>query len=175
MWKYGDRIITSGKAWTDSNGVQHPSNWHFWTKEEKDKYGITEIIPETAPDSRLYNWTVDTDGKIQNKKAKELEDSGSGESKVLGLKSQLVDSVKEQQHSLLVKTDWYFIRKTDKGTAVPSNIQTWRDAIRTKATEMENAIKSASDIDAVASLFVVRDDEGKIASGVLYDWPNLGD
>ena len=40
---------------------------------------------------------------------------------------------------------------------------------------MENAIKSASDIDAIASLFVVRDEEGKIVSGILYDWPNLGD
>ena len=40
---------------------------------------------------------------------------------------------------------------------------------------MENAIKSASDIDAVASLFVVKDEDDKVISGVLYDWPDLGD
>ena len=175
MWKYHNKEIQPGKAWTDVHGVRHPSNWHFWTKEEKDKHSITEVIPEDTPDSRLYCWTVDSDGKIQNKKARELEDSGSGESKVLGLRSQLVNSVKKQQHSLLDDTDWYYIRKADKGTEVPSNIQTWRNAIRTKATEMENAIKSASDIDAIASLFVVRDEEGKIVSGILYDWPKLGD
>ena len=174
-WKYHNTQIQPGKAWVDVNGVQHPSNWHLWTQEEKDKHSITEVIPEPSPDSRLYSWTVDTDGKVQNKKARELNDSGSGETLQLGLKSRLINEVKKQQHQLLLQTDWYYIRKADTETAVPSNVQTWRDTIRIKATEMENAIKSASDIDAVASLFVVKDEDDKVISGVLYDWPDLGD
>ena len=173
MWKYGDRSIVPGKSWVDSTGVRHPSNWHIWSDEEKTRLGIKEIIPEVKPDSRLYSCTVDSDGKIQNKKARELDDSGSGESKVLGLKSKLIKSVKDQQGSLLSDTDWYIIRKADKGTAIPSNIQTWRDAIRTKATEMETAISDCSSVDDIAKLWLKVDEDGK-KSGILYDWPSLG-
>ena len=173
MWKYHNVEITPGKGFVDTNGVRHPSNWHIWSDEEKTRLGIKEVTPEKLPDSRLYQFTVDGDGKIQNKKARELDDSGSGESKVLGLKSKLIKSVKDQQGSLLSDTDWYIIRKADKGTAIPSNIQTWRDAIRTKATEMETAISDCSSVDDIAKLWLKVDEDGK-KSGILYDWPSLG-
>ena len=90
-----------------------------------------------------------------------------------GVRSQLKAEVNSQQGSLLAQTDWAVVRKADKGTAIPSNIQTWRDAIRTKATAMESAIDGAANTDAVAALFVTFDSEGN-KSGILYDWPELG-
>ena len=45
----------------------------------------------------------------------------------------------------------------DGGTAVPSNISTYRTAVRTKANEHHAAIDGASDIDALLAL--------------TYDWP----
>ena len=80
--------------------------------------------------------------------------------------------VKRQQKSLLGQTDWSIIRKTDTGASVPSSIQAWRDAIREKATAMENAIDGAADTDAMAALFVTWDRSGN-KSGILYDWPEL--
>ena len=162
MWKYEDRTIRPGKAWTDDKGTQHPGNWNIWSKAEKDAKNIKEIIEDRPPDSRLYFWSMDSNGKITST-AKALD----------SVKSALKDTVKEQQGSLLSQTDWVIVRKADKETAIPSNIQTWRDAIRAKATEMENAIDNATDTDAVAALFVVLDKNGK-KSGVLYDWPELG-
>lgn len=88
------------------------------------------------------------------------------------MKSSLKEEVKRQQGSLLSQTDWVIIRKMDTGASVPSNIQTWRDTIRTKATEMETAIDNAADTDAVAALFVVWDSDGN-KTGILYDWPEL--
>ena len=173
MWKYDGRTIRPGNPWTDSNGTQHPGNWNIWSKAEKDALGITEVIEDRPPDSRLYSWSMDSNGKITST-AKALDDSGSGESLVPGLKSTLKNVVKDGQESLLNQTDWAVIRKADKETAIPSNIQTWRDAIRAKATEMENAIDGASDTDAVAALFVSADKDGK-QSGILYDWPELGE
>jgi hypothetical protein len=173
VWKYGDRVIKLGTPWTDSEGTQHPGNWHLWSKAEKDARNITEIIEESPPDSRLYFWSRDGNGKITST-PKPLDDSGSGIDKVLGLKSTLKNKVKDQQGSLLSQTDWAIIRKADKKTAIPSNIQTWRDAIRARATEMENAIDSASDTDAIAALFLTFDNDGK-KSGMLYDWPELGE
>ena len=91
-----------------------------------------------------------------------------------GVRSDLKAEVKSQQGSLLAQTDWAVVRKADKGTAIPSNIQTYRDAIRTKATAMESAIDGAANTDAVAALFVTYDKDGN-KSGILYDWPELGD
>ena len=56
------------------------------------------------------------------------------------LKYNLKQEVKTQQGSLLSQTDWVVVRKADNDTAIPSNIATWRAAIRTKATEMETAM-----------------------------------
>ena len=95
-----------------------------------------------------------------------------------GVKWNLKQEVKSQQGSLLGQTDWVVIRKADNDTAIPSNIQTWRDAIRTKATEMETAIDNAADTDAVAALFITytTNEDGSVTkSGILYDWPKLGD
>ena len=169
MFKHHNITITPGKAWTSSDGTQHPANWHLWGSEDRKKWAVTEITEDRKPDSRLYTWVMDSDGKITST-AKALDDSGD----VLGVKSILKNVIKDQQGSLLSQSDWAIIRKADKGTAIPSNIQTWRDAIRAKATEMENAINSASDTDAVAALFVTADGEGK-KSGILYDWPELGE
>jgi len=167
MWKYHNITINPGQAWTDVNGVRHPKNWHIWSDAEKAKYNITEVVEDSPPDSRLYNWNMDSNGKITST-AKSLNDNGD----ILGVKSTLKNEVKSQQGSLLSQTDWAYIRHYDSGTEVPANIETWRNAIRAKATEMENAIDSASDTDAIASLFIVWDKDGK-KSGILYDWPEL--
>lgn len=191
MWKYNGRTIRTGKAWTDDNGVQHPANWHVWSATEKAAAGLTEVTPETPPDSRLYTWGYQADGVTISKTAKNLNDvnevDGDGDpildddgNQVVtrGVKWNLKQEVKTQQGSLLAQTDWAVVRKADKGTAIPSNIQTYRDAIRTKATEMETAIDNAADTDAVADLFLTytTNEDGSVTkSGILYDWPELGD
>ena len=190
MWKYNGRTIRVGKAWVDDNGIQHPPNWHIWSPSDKAAAGLTEIVEETPPDSRLYTWSMGSDGKI-SKTAKTLADTdavdGAGNkindddgNQVInrGVKYNLKQEVKNQQGALLAQTDWVVVRKADKGTAIPSNIQTWRDAIRSKATDMETAIDNAADTDAVAALFVkyTTNEDGSVTkSGILYDWPELGD
>ena len=188
MWKYGSKTIREHKSWVDDNGITHPRNWHIWSADEKAAAGLTEVTPETPPDSRLYNWSMDSDGKITST-AKELGDidvvDENGDPVLddddvqvvqLGVKSNLIAEVKQQQGSLLAQTDWAVVRKSEKTTAIPSNISTWRDAIRAKATAMESAIDGAADTAAVAALFLTytSEDDGSITkSGILYDWPEL--
>jgi len=167
------QTLRAGRAWRNENGIQHPPNWNIWSAEEKTAAGITEIVQESPPDSRLYRWSHNSDGTI-NKTAKDLADSGSGDTLVLGVKSNLKLEVDSQQGSFLNQTDWYIIRKADKGTAIPANIQTWRDAIRTKGDAMVSAIDGAANTNAVEALFVVYEADGEtVKSGVLYDWPVL--
>jgi hypothetical protein len=150
----------------------HPSNWQIWSSTEKDRYDLKEVADPVYPDERLYFSVTDNQGNITST-AKAIDDSGSGDNLVLGLKSTFKNEVKKQQGSLLSQTDWYIVRKVDKSTAIPSNIQTWRDAIRTKATEMENALDACSSVDDIAKLWLEVDIDGK-KSGILYDWPELG-
>ena len=69
-----------------------------------------------------------------------------------GLKYNAIQKVKAKQAGYLAETDWYIIRKADAGTAIPSNIQTWRNAIRSDATAIETAITNATDMDAFIAL-----------------------
>ena len=164
MFKYKNKVITPGKGWSDDEGYQHPGNWNIWSSSEKTAKGIIEITEDIPPDSRLYDWVgPDSNGKITST-AKDLAI----------VKTNLKKEVAFQQGSLLSQTDWAYIRHYDTGTDVPANIETWRNAIRARATEMENAIDSASDTDAVAALFIVWEGN-KIKSGMLYDWPELGE
>jgi len=164
MWQYNGQTIREGRTWLsdDGNGniLQQSPQWHLWSLDEKKAAGLVEIIPEATPDDRFYTWTQNPDGTV-NKTARPIDDVK------LSFKSQ----VKLQQGSFLTQTDWVIIRKADAGTAVPSDIQTWRDAIRAKATEMEEAIDNAADADALVALFLVWDSDGN-KTGVLYDWPS---
>ena len=189
IFKVGDQTIRPGRAWRDSDGTLQPKNWNIWSEDEKKAAGISEIVLQPFPDKRLYNSSHNADGSVAStaraltdvnavdEDGKAVLDSDGNQVVYLGVKSNLKNEVKSQQASYLAQTDWAIVRKADKGTAIPSNIQTWRDAIRTKATEMETAIDNAANTDAVEALFLKwsTDSDGKqTKSGILYDWPKLG-
>ena len=69
-----------------------------------------------------------------------------------GLKYNAIQKVKDQQSGYLSRTDWYIIRKADAGTAIPTAIQTFRNAIRADATRIENAITAATTMDEFIAL-----------------------
>ena len=193
IYKVGDQSIRPGRAWKDADGTLQPKNWQVWSADEKKAAGISEVVMQPFPDQRLYRSSHNDDGTVAStaksltdvnevdKDGKAVLDSDGNQLVTPGVKSSLKSEVKTQQASLLAQTDWAIVRKADKGTAVPSNIQTWRDAIRTKATEMETAIDNAADTAAVDALFLrwtatnPADRDGKTTkSGILYDWPELG-
>ena len=71
---------------------------------------------------------------------------------IRGLKYNAIQKVKQQQSGYLSRTDWYIIRKADAGTAIPTAIQTFRNAIRADATRIENAITAATTMDEFIAL-----------------------
>ena len=188
IYKCNGKTIRPGQQFTDADGATHPGSWYTYSAEQKTAIGITEIVQQPHPDSRLYNWGYNDDGTVTST-AKALDDvdevDENGDAVMEdgvqvvtpGVKSNLIAEVRSQQGSLLSQTDWALVRFVDTAVAVPANIQTWRDAIRAKATEMETAIAGAADTDAVAALFLtytVEDDGTTIKTGILYDWPELG-
>ena len=177
VYKVNGQTIRPGRAWRDADGTLQPKNWQIWSEDEKKAAGISEIVMQPLPDVRLYDSSHNSDGSVAST-AKNLNDTDSGDGVIVfGVKTNLKNEVKYQQAALLSQTDWVIVRKADAGTAIPTNIQTWRDAIRAKATEMETAIDNAADTDAIEALFLkwTRDSDDKLTkSGILYEWPELG-
>ena len=63
-------------------------------------------------------------------------DHVEGTVKSRGLKSEKKTEINGTANGLLQETDWMVIREADGGTAMPSNIKTYRAAVRTKANQV---------------------------------------
>ena len=104
------------------------------------------------------------------------EDNGLGtkdDVKQKGLKSVLIQQIKDQAKSILDETDWYITRKAEKSTAIPSSITTHRDAVRTKQASMITAITNASDTPALETLYTYTKQEDGSITRPLGELPTL--
>ena len=142
VWIYNNKEIRAGKSWTDKNGIQHPANWHIWSKEEKDAMGISSVEPESPPDSNYYTWSMGGDYKI-SKSANPLAD----------VKVQKIEEAKSIANTTLSPSDWYVTRKTETDTAIPSGITALRTAIRVNYAALKSAINATGDVDSVSALY----------------------
>jgi hypothetical protein len=70
-----------------------------------------------------------------------------------GLKSIHVARIKSQAAGLLQSTDWYIIRNAESGAVVPTNISTYRTAVRIKSNDMEALINAVSSVEQLADLY----------------------
>jgi len=187
MWAYVtsgtvQQIYTAPKSITIGD-TQYPSNiFEHWSTSELQSIGLYPVTIDNAnlKNNEYYHntnitYTVDgltVKGAYGTATALPLadvlytqadEDAGLGtkdEVKQRGLKGIHTAKVNGKAASLLEPTDWYSLRAADGGTAVPSNIATYRTAIRTKANTHTTAINGVSDVDALEAL--------------VYDWPTLG-
>ena len=160
------------------NNVRYSSQiFTIWTDEQRKELGIVPIVISGSHlDTKYYTEHNHTDAVAEDGnsvirtigvKAKdraledvnEVDEDGEPYLDVdgiqvitRGLKHNAIQKVKQQQSGFLTQTDWYIIRKADNGTTIPSDIQTWRDAIRTDATRIENAITAVLTMDQFIAL-----------------------
>ena len=174
--------------------------FELWSKSELAAIGIYEIEFDDS-DKKDEQWYTNTNqsfafagGKITasygSATAKAHADTlfsaqdetdglgTEGEVKSRGLKYNLIQNVKKQANNLLLETDWYVTRKSEKSTAIPSNITTWRNGIRSKQAAMETSITNANDTPALETLYtyVNTADEGDpvVMERPIGEFPELG-
>jgi len=143
-WKDGNTYLKAGKSWKSSGGVTHPSNWMIWTDTHKtDVVGLTwedDPTPLGAFDSfYYYGWNSDGDALLPKPLA--------------NLKVDKVNEAKLISADYLSSTDWYVVRKTEKNTAIPSEITAFRDAVRANYIVLKTAIGNASDIAGLQACY----------------------
>lgn len=181
-WKYNNTYIRAGRSWQDENGITHPRNWMIWSDEEKAAAGLVwENDPEPF-DNRFYAGR-NADGSLIEKNLddiNEVDENGNplmfdGEQVVTkGLKSNAIVLVKEQANNKLSETDWMVVKAAEVADySVPSEVLTYRAAVRTASNDIETAITNAPGFNAFVALYDVPVDADGEPTGnaPINDWP----
>ena len=129
MWQYNGEVIKTAKEMV-INDVRYPKQI-FKDADLLAELGITSYTPEEVADQRYYWNTTDNPKDVAE------------------LKKNMIAKVKAQVGARLSQTDWMVIRATDGGTAVPSDVATYRTAIRTEGNTKETEINALTTIDDV--------------------------
>ncbi len=178
-WLYNGRTLKVGKSWTDDNGYKHPYNWATaWSADDKTQWGVTwQDDPDTSYDERFY-WARDverslTDINEVDGDGNPILDQDGNQVVTKGLKTIWIERTKSTANGLLTASDWYVVRNAEKSTAIPTEISTYRDAVRTATGTIETAINGCADLDAFKALFVVPTDSDGNPTGnaPIYDFP----
>jgi hypothetical protein len=177
-WKYNNRIIRAGKAWTDDSGVTHPRNWSVWSDEHKATMGLVWADDPAPFDNRFY-WAANLpkaldDVNETDEDGNALLDADGNQVVTRGLKYNAKQQAKQTAASLLAPTDWQVIKATEVSSyTVPAAITTYRAAVRTASNTIETAIDNAADIDAFIALYDAPvDDDGNVTGNApINDWP----
>ena len=101
--------------------------------EEKTAIGITWVEDPAPFDSKYYF-------------------SASNPRDVAELKTNAINEQKAIASNLLKSTDWYVTRKAETDTAIPSNVATFRAAVRTVCGTREDEINAVSTTEALQTL-----------------------
>lgn len=181
-WKYNNTYIRAGRSWQDENGITHPRNWMIWSDEDKAAAGLVwENDPEPF-DNRFYAGR-NADGSLIEKNLddiNEVDEDGNplmfdGEQVVTkGLKSNAIALVKDQANNKLSETDWMVVKAAEVADySVPSEVLTYRAAVRTASNDIETAITDAAGFNAFVALYDVPVDADGQPTGnaPINDWP----
>ena len=149
--------------------IKYPSNIHsLWSEAELKAIGIYIVVIDNTnyKDPKYYINTDQSFAFASNKvtatygtaTARALDDSGSGETLVRGLKYTHCETIDNQAYSLLQPNDWMVVRNAESSKAIPSDWLDYRVAVRTAATDMKTKINAVSDVDALAALYAYSGD-----------------
>ena len=153
----------------DSN--KKDEKWYINTNQSYDFADNTVTASYGTATPKAHADSLWTQDEIDDGEAP--EGISPGDVKTRGLKYNLIQTLKQQVAGILSDTDWYITRNTEKSTAIPSSISTYRDAVRTKQAEMETAITNASNTPALETLYTYTTDDDGVQSRPLGELPTL--
>ena len=147
------------------NDINYPANWlRLASLDEKTAIGITEVDDDPVYDNRFY-WGDGTAKALDDVNATDdngdlLKNEDGSQLVIQGVKSVLKGKEKDIAKSLLAIYDWQVVRKAEKGTAMDSDVVTFRDGIRTAYTTRKTEIDNCSDTAALVTLYSSTEKDG---------------
>ena len=168
MYLYEKNVIRPGRSWVDSNGVTHPTNWMSWSDKEKTDAGLKWEDDPAPFDSRFY-WAAGAAKALDDKN--EVDENNGKQVVTLGLKSEAINTAKAQANGLLSETDWMVVKAAEVSDYnVPSNVLTYRAAVRTASNNIETLVKDCSNLNEFMALYDTGDEKNPKKAAIDV-WP----
>ena len=146
---------------------------YYWNGAESMVFANNAVTASYAP---ATGKDVDDKNAVDQNGDNVLDQDGN-QVIIEGLKTIFKKEVKAQAKGLLSSSDWYVVRKAeDAGSTIPSDIATYRAAVRTRSNEMETAIDGAADAAAMETLYTYTNtgtEESPVYTRPLGEWPKL--
>ena len=191
-------IINGAKAMT-IDGTQYPASiFKIWSAADLKAKGLYSYTETGQKDTTYYNmgaikYTVDDDkGTVVGTysstakgmddvkwTSKEISDGDAPDGattntvKTKGLKTLWIERIKSRTNALLQPYDWYSLRKAQAGTAIPSDINTYMNAVRTASAVNEANVASTANVTQMIERSQdTLDSDGKWSANSVYnEWP----
>ena len=180
MWASVDTDNNVTKVYTRPTAitygdVNYPSNvMSSWSNSELATIGVYPVVEDTSNyedpayyintdetftyyDSVSVSGTTYTDtvvGAYGTATPKSLDDTTNPDGTVTpGLKSNAISVQNSQAYTILQPSDWYVVRQSENGTAIPTDWDNWRESIRTTYQQQVVAINACTTVPELQALF----------------------
>jgi hypothetical protein len=169
------QVYTRPKAITIGD-VSYPQNiFMLWSSEELEAIGIYEVVVDNS-NFKNPSYYINTNQSFDfandvvtasygTATPKALDDhthtdpDTGEETLVHGLKWNHNQVIINQAYGLLQPNDWYVVRESEAGTAIPADWSTFRTDVRSTAADMQSKIDACTTVDELAALYEYNDAE----------------
>ena len=179
------QVYTRPKAITIGD-VSYPQNiFMLWSSDELEAIGIYEVVVDNS-NFKNPSYYINTDQSFDfdndvvtasygTATAKNLDDTTDPDTGDVthGLKWNHNQVIINQAYGLLQPNDWYVVRETEAGTAIPADWTTFRTDVRSTAADMQSKIDACTTVDELAALYVYNDATPPVRP--LGEWPQVPD
>ena len=167
------KVYTRPKAITIGD-VSYPQNiFMLWSSDELEAIGIYEVVVDNS-NFKNPSYYINTNQSFDfandvvtasygTATAKALDDhthtdpDTGEETLVHGLKWNHNQVIINQAYGLLQPNDWYVVRESEAGTAIPADWTTFRTNVRSTAADMQSKIDACTTVDELAALYEYND------------------
>jgi hypothetical protein len=165
------KVYTRPKAITIGD-VSYPQNiFMLWSSDELEAIGIYEVVVDNS-NFKNPSYYINTNQSFDfandvatasygTATAKNLDDTTDPDTGDVthGLKWNHNQVIINQAYGLLQPNDWYVVRESEAGTAIPADWTTFRTDVRSTAADMQSKIDACTTVDELAALYEYNDAE----------------
>ena len=142
-------FIPQGTAF-EIDGIQYPANWlNLSTPEEKAAVGIVDVVYAPYP-SDVYYW-VSQDAPVYADGVVTVDYTATPKD-LIGCQESAVSAINAMAYLILLPTDWMVVKSVETGSTVAPAWNTWRQEIRTQASDYITAINACTSVEELAKL-----------------------
>ena len=179
------KVLTRPKALTIGD-VNYPQNiFMLWSSDELEAIGIYEVVVDNdnfknpayyINTNQSFDFANDVvTASYGEPTPKELDDTTDPDTGDVthGLKWNHDQVIINQAYGLLQPNDWYVVRESEAGTAIPTDWSTFRSGVRSTAADMQGKIDACTTVDELAALYEYNDATPPVRP--LGEWPQSPD